>query len=30
MLAYEFTHVVGKAGLEELQKLARSRRESDA
>jgi Fe-S-cluster containining protein len=28
MLAYEFEHVVGKAGLEELQQLARSRRES--
>jgi len=28
MLAYEFEHVVGKAGLEELRQLARSRRES--
>ena len=29
VLAYEFEHVVGKAGLEELQQLARARRESD-
>lgn len=28
VLAYEFEHVVGKAGLEELHQLARSRRES--
>jgi Fe-S-cluster containining protein len=30
VLAYEFEHVVGKAGLEELQQLARARREPDA